>query len=95
MVDLLGKSDRKIALGSPATDVSTGQPVQFYPGHNKFDANYSIGSLRPDVVVTVPWDATNAEMVAWGYEFMCTTSGRSMYVLRESRNVRWERLTSC
>jgi hypothetical protein len=39
IVDVLGKSDRVIAR-LPGTG-------PFIPGHNKFDLNYSIGSLRP------------------------------------------------
>ncbi len=41
-IDLLGKSDKHIAHMAPATTV-------FRPGHNKFDAKYSI-NLRPDLV---------------------------------------------
>jgi hypothetical protein len=41
-IDLLGKSDPVIAKGPPATD--------FVPGHNKWDYNYSILQLRPDLI---------------------------------------------
>jgi hypothetical protein len=41
-IDLLGKSDPVIAKGLPATN--------FAPGHNKWDYEYSIVQLRPDVV---------------------------------------------
>jgi arabinofuranosyltransferase len=41
--DMLGKSDRRIAHG-PAR--------QGPPGHNKWDYAYSLGRVRPDVVVT-------------------------------------------
>jgi hypothetical protein len=42
-VDLLGKNDRHVARG----------PLRaaFYPGHSKWDVEYSIGRLRPDIVV--------------------------------------------
>jgi len=42
-IDLLGKSDKHIAHMAPATTV-------FRPGHNKFDPQYSINHLRPDLV---------------------------------------------
>jgi hypothetical protein len=41
-IDLLGKSDPLIAKGPPATG--------FAPGHNKWDYEYSILQLRPDVI---------------------------------------------
>lgn len=60
-VDLLGKSDPRIARLQPRTT--------FLPGHNKWDYRYSIGTLRPDVVVDL-WRPTTADrtaMATWGY----------------------------
>jgi len=42
-IDLYGKSDKRIARMAPATPA-------FRPGHNKFDLEYSINHLRPDLV---------------------------------------------
>jgi len=41
-IDLLGKNDIVVAKGSPATS--------FRPGHNKWDYEYSIMILRPDLI---------------------------------------------
>ena len=41
-VDLLGRNDEKIAKGQPV--------VAFRPGHNKWNYNYSILELKPDIV---------------------------------------------
>ena len=43
-IDLLGKSDRRIAHLPVASNGTK-------PGHNKFDFDYSLGVLRPDFVV--------------------------------------------
>ena len=43
-IDLLGKSDRRVATMPQAAK-------QFRPGHSKWDYDYSIGTLKPDVVV--------------------------------------------
>jgi len=43
-IDLLGKSDRHIAHLPAAPNAN-------WPGHNKFDYDYSIGVLRPDCIV--------------------------------------------
>jgi len=41
-IDLLGKSDPVVAMGPPATS--------FIPGHNKWNYEYSIMTLRPELV---------------------------------------------
>jgi hypothetical protein len=43
-IDLLGKSDPVIAASDP-------HDIPFHPGHDKWDYEYSIGALRPDLVV--------------------------------------------
>jgi hypothetical protein len=61
-VDLLGKSDPVIAREPP-------RDVPFTPGHDKFDYEYSLGRLRPQVVAQLwfvgpePW----RPMRRWGY----------------------------
>jgi hypothetical protein len=46
-IDLLGKSDPVIAHSPPI------DPSVFYPGHSKWDYRYSLGELRPDLIVQV------------------------------------------
>jgi hypothetical protein len=53
-VDLLGKTDPHVAR-APARGV-------FRPGHNKMDLAYSVGQLRPDVVVF-----DDAAIASYGY----------------------------
>jgi len=43
-VDILGKNDPVIAKSEPKLEF-------FYPGHTKWDFSYSIGELRPDLIV--------------------------------------------
>lgn len=61
-VDFLGKSDAVIARHAPV--------VEFLPGHDKFDYDYSIGRLRPDLVTQLwfPTDDLFRKLPAWGYE---------------------------
>jgi hypothetical protein len=81
-VDLLGKNDRHIAHGAPATDV-------FFPGHNKWDIAWSLGHLHPDVVFA---GIAPADLKRFGYVAMeprrGTFPGGSFYVLQGSPNVR-------
>ena len=48
-VDFLGKSDPVIAKHAPV--------LPFMPGHDRFDYDYSIGTLRPDLVIQL-WSPT-------------------------------------
>jgi arabinofuranosyltransferase len=52
-IDLLGKSDPVIARTSP-------RPI-FIPGHNKWDYQYSIGVLRPDLILQL-WSPTPEDL---------------------------------
>ena len=60
-IDLMGKSDRHIAR-EPGRG-------RFAPGHNKWDYAYSIGSLRPDVIIELwrPEPADFRLIAALGY----------------------------
>jgi hypothetical protein len=53
MIDLLGKNDKTVAHLKMNREVFP----DFYPGHMKWDYAYSIGQLKPDVVLGL-WGAT-------------------------------------
>jgi hypothetical protein len=61
-IDFLGKSDPVIAHHPPVTE--------FFPGHDRFDYAYSIGTLRPDLIVQLwyPSEALFEQLPKWGYE---------------------------
>jgi hypothetical protein len=95
MLDFLGKNDTFIATSAPHGD--------FFPGHNKWDYDYSIGQLRPDVIFqtfhrdlekNLPQRITN-----WGYKKMCPISGISgpsgYYYRTNSTQVKWDTLETC
>ena len=62
-IDLGGLSDRTIAHESPRTNI-------FIPGHDKADYRWSVGVLRPDLVIALggTTNADRAMIVAWGYD---------------------------
>jgi hypothetical protein len=74
-VDLLGYNDHYIATRAPHLLIST-------PGHEKWDYAYSIGKLRPDVVVglfeATPNDLRN--MFRWGYKETRLYYGKLFYL---------------
>lgn len=56
-IDFLGKSDRYIAKGPPVREEVSSKYnfSDFFPGHNKWNFQYSIGELVPDIIIR-PWD---------------------------------------
>jgi hypothetical protein len=95
MFDLLGKNDTRIARSAPHGE--------FFPGHNKWDYDYGIGVVRPDVVFQTFTrgieENLDSRILAWGYIKKCTQSGtfpkRGIYFLSSSSNVKWNKLTTC
>jgi arabinofuranosyltransferase len=74
-IDLLGKNDARIARTEPVT--------LFFPGHNKFDYAYSIGELRPDVVLQLrnPTAKIHGWIVGQGYDHVIA----DVFVRRDSQ----------
>jgi len=95
MLDLLGKNDTFIATSAPHGD--------FFPGHNKWDYDYSIGKLRPDVIFqTYDRDIEknlHQGIANWGYKKMCPITGtfgpRGYYYRTNSTQVKWNTLEEC
>jgi hypothetical protein len=76
-IDFLGKSDVHVAHAPPRPP--------FVPGHNKWDYDYSVGVLKPEVIVQT-WRATPADIRlirSLGYEPV----GRDAFVRTGSANV--------
>jgi len=95
MLDLLGKNDTFIATSTPHGD--------FFPGHNKWDYDYSIGKLQPDVIFQT-FDRglekdLHQRIVNWGYKKMCPITGtfgpRGYYYRTNSMQIKWALLESC
>jgi arabinofuranosyltransferase len=89
MIDLLGKSDREIASMKPIGKI--------HPGHNKWNYEYSIGILRPDVVFQL-WlntDSDKEKLKEWGYVEKCFLNERMGYFLIRSDAIHWPLLKEC
>ena len=91
MIDILGKSDPAIANSQPS------HLLDFWPGHSKWNYEYSIHKLSPDVVTSL-WfhEATEVkEINSWGYRRLCFGSGESAYFKTSSTEVLWDFLRAC
>ena len=91
-IDLLGKNDYQLAK-EPAHMMYLDDLTFFQPGHMKWDYAYSIGQLKPDVVVELRKDtAPDGEQYLGGYEKV-KLNGHFMYLLKDSKSILWEQVT--
>jgi hypothetical protein len=95
MLDLLGKNDVHIATSAPHGS--------FFPGHNKWDYEYSIGQLQPDVIFQI-FDRDlepnlPARIAQWGYKKWCpifrTSPTAGDYYRTNSTKIKWDTLKEC
>jgi hypothetical protein len=94
IVSILGKNDKRIARLRMRRVSGPAQLVAFYPGHLKWDYAYSIGKLRPDVVVHL-WKARGeATRYLYPAYMELTLSGFTFHLLRGSPQILWDRVWS-
>jgi hypothetical protein len=92
-IDFLGKSDKRIAKQKAKEDTGPNRFRAFYPGHLKWDYQYSIAELKPDVVVQLwhrPEDAKR--ILEPDYERVMLENEFPVYLRRESANILWSRV---
>jgi hypothetical protein len=92
-IDLLGKNDSYIArLDSHLLNAPLARLTNYRPGHSKWDYAYSIGELRPDVIVQLWEDADEA--LAYMADYVIVESqGLTFRVLHDSPHIDWEAVT--
>ena len=94
-IDLLGKNDKHVANLEPNRTVAPGVwNSTFYPGHNKWNYNYSIGILKPDMVAQYWGDISDTEFTYWGYK-KCDFNKSKFWLLSESAMIKWEKVKRC
>jgi len=91
-IDLLGKSDPVIARGGiqvpPDADWR-----ELQPGHIKFNYQYSIGTLKPDVVVEIRRSTGDiAEKYLDDEYLMAKVNTHPMYFRKDSNKIDWVQL---
>lgn len=95
-IDLLGKCDAKIAH-EPAR-IHAGDPeyksefTGFHPGHMKRDYAYSIGELKPDLLVEPPMYPSEIEPYLQKFYQKVQFGSHQIYCLRGSSHILWNKL---
>ena len=95
-VDLLGKNDREIAHGNARVSSGLSRFIDFYPGHGKWDYSYSIGQLRPDIVVSL-WGEEGGEEARpyLDRDYSKTVIQEvTLYLLNGSENILWDKMNT-
>ena len=86
-IDLLGKADKVIARSEPHTTMGILNNVEdiFRPGHNKWDYEYSVGQLAPDIIVQVWGSSSELEpyLQSGNYGFYIV-NGFPLYIRNDS-----------
>jgi arabinofuranosyltransferase len=90
-IDFLGKSDKYIARLPPdLTGTAHYYKMLSLPGHNKYDLNYSIKTLRPTYVQIAGWG--NQILDDWVEARYATVNykGVKLYLRKDSEDVLWD-----
>lgn len=92
-IDMLGKSDKKIARLSP--DISGAiawAGMRSVPGHNKYDLQYSIVDLQPTYVQSFQWGQDNLTDYAQQNYARVHYKGVGLWLLAKSKDVLWSKI---
>ena len=87
-VDVLGKSDRHVALLRPYAGIGSDTVT---PGHSKYDLRYSLIQLRPDAIYdAVSWSRYEGSDI---FEFVRRNYAQrgSFWLRRDSPYIHWDR----
>lgn len=88
-IDFLGKNDPVIAHMRANLPGGLRRFLKFHPGHNKWDLQHSIGTLKPDLIAQLWWDLPPS--LAPEYRKIHPGS-LEMYARRGSQRVLWNQL---
>ena len=93
-LDLLGKSDAYIAHLKPNLQPGLAGLVDYRPGHDKWDYDYTIGKLKPDVIIHL-WGDTSMIRAQLDSEYVWVEiEGYPFYLLKDSPYIQWDRVPS-
>ena len=92
-IDLLGKADKVIARSEPHRSSGVLNNVEeiFRPGHNKWNYEYSIGELAPDIIAQVWGSSSELEpyLQSGNYGYY-EVDGFPLYIKNDSPHILWE-----
>jgi len=92
-IDILGKTDTVIAHGPVRASMGIPDVPMMRPGHMKWNYAYTIGELKPDVIVSL-WEGTNEEAAPYLEDYVIAEIGRkiNVFLRKDSPNVLWDKV---
>lgn len=94
-IDFLGKSDKYIAHLPPDISGSVAWAgMKSVPGHNKYDLNYSIKTLKPTYIETFMWGKQNLSQWVGSSYIGVEYGGAYLFLLKDSPAVLWDRVNN-
>ena len=90
-IDLLGKADKVISHKVPRSLSGITDDEEFRPGHNKWDYAYSIGELKPDIIVQLWSHPEEAKPFLEAY-IPVKIEDQTMYFRKDSPNILWDKV---
>jgi hypothetical protein len=91
-IDLLGKADQVIAHETIKVPVSLAGIADIRPGHMKWDYAYSIGKLKPDMIVQL-WEGTEKEAEPYLVDYQSVkVDGLTFFVRKNSTYILWNEI---
>ncbi len=85
-------NDRKISHEEMRIPPGLHKYVDFYPGHLKYDYDYSIGQLKPDVVAQLWMTPQEAQPYLEDFEKVELQGGLTLYLCSESDKILWSKI---
>jgi arabinofuranosyltransferase len=89
-IDLLGKADKVISHKTPRSLSGITEDEEFRPGHNKWDYAYSIGELKPDIIVQLWSNPEEAQPFLEADYIPVVIEDQTMYFRKDSPNILWD-----
>lgn len=88
-IDLLGKNDKAIAR-MPVLPNKNRSFLDYNPGHEKWNYNYSIGKLQPDAVLQL-WKAPETAIPFLSKSYIVyNLNGFNIFLRKNSKMINWE-----
>ncbi len=89
-IDLLGKCDRRLGRQQSRTPTGLRGFGQYVPGHTKYDYAYSVGELRPDLIVGAVQDPAVRPHLSQHRKVKLAHA--NLFLRPDSAAIHWDRL---
>ncbi len=87
-IDMFGYNDAIIAH----QEIRLNTWKDFYPGHNKYNYGYSIGTLKPDIVAQLWFNEEEALIYLKEKYMIYNLDAKKIFLRKDSPNIKWNKI---